>query len=338
MVRNRSSLGFFFLTKVYTRFVLLRRRRFLCTEQNPPSNYALHYVVGTGYTPLPSLARRRLYSRLLTVSSGTVAKLLSSFIARFFFTRYSAKHAQIYFRHTQLPYYISLQRSNQFIMVRNTRSLFTGRQLCLSIWVLVSGATARFIFTSLSWGACLFGRARVRGFSFFVWALSWHFRYFRMSNQPLLLLDVVHSRSWLCSRGSARHSLSYISFVGARLTKYQTNYLICSLLSGVLASEPAPVRETLKFLSYQGLSSRTSHRYLLLLARKASLGFFYSTPSTALLSTSYYLRLVVLVGLCFFAGFVYSNAFYFLYSIPQERANYFFKGTARSISQRPPVY
>lgn len=145
---------------------MLRRRRSLITELES------HHEPTTGtvcsYTPLPTLTRRRLYSRLLVLGSGTVVKSLGSFISQFLFLRCAVKHAQICFRHTKLPYYISLQRSNQFVLVHNTRSLFVGRYFLLSVWVLISSSTARFVFTSLAWGAQLSGITQIRNFCFFI--------------------------------------------------------------------------------------------------------------------------------------------------------------------------
>jgi len=102
------------------------------------------------------------------LGSGTVVKSLGLFVSRFLFLRRSAKRDQICFRYAKLPYYVSLQRSNQFVMVHNTRSLFLGQRLLVLIWVMVSGPTARFVFTSLGWGFYLVAGARVRGFCFLV--------------------------------------------------------------------------------------------------------------------------------------------------------------------------
>lgn len=251
-------------------------------------------------TPLSVLTRRRLYSRLLMSSSGTVLKSLDLFISRFLLLRCAVKHAQVCFRHTKLPYYINLQRSNQFILIYNTRSLFVGRRLLLLTWVMVSGPAARFVVTSLALVVRLFGGIRARAFCFLVWSLSWHFRYFRMSNQPLLLLDVVFAKPWTCGRRLEKQLPSYISFIGARLPKYQTNYLICSLLGKPEVSKTRPIRQVVDLFNYQGLSARTSRQYLEFLSYKNSLRFFYIQVPATVLIDSYSLRLVTLVYLCFF--------------------------------------
>lgn len=114
-----------------------------------------------------------------------------------------------------------------------------------------------------------------------------------MANQPLLFLDTGITRSWSCTKGPLKHQLYRISFVGARLYKYQTNCLLSSLLG-------RPIRQTSDLLNYQGVSVRTSNNYLTFLSRRGALGFFYYTTSTTLLVTSYYLRLPVIVKFVFF--------------------------------------
>ena len=147
---------------------MLRRRRFAMVEQDSPREKTALKTVRSLYTPLPTLTRRRLYSRLLVLGSGTVAKFLGSFISRFLFLRSAAKHSQVCFRHTRLLYYVSLQRSNQFVTVRNTRSLFVGRRLLLSTWVMVSDSVVRLVFTSLAWSVRVLGVPQSRNFCFFV--------------------------------------------------------------------------------------------------------------------------------------------------------------------------
>lgn len=138
------------------------------TEQGSPHEFITQSIAGHVQTPLPTLTRRRLYSRLLVASSCTVLRSLGLFVSRFLILRRAAKRDQICFRYNELPYYINLQRSNQFVMVRNTRSLSVGRRLLILIWVMVSSSTVRFVFTSLGWGFHLIAEARVRAFCFFV--------------------------------------------------------------------------------------------------------------------------------------------------------------------------
>lgn len=170
MIWGRSRLGFFFLGKVMTRVVTYRQRRVLDMDQH--SHLIASGASLAAFLPLPLLARRRLYSRLLVVGSGSAAGSLGRYVSSYLRHRFRAKQAQLYFRHAEVIGYVSLQVSNQFILVRQTLSLAVLGRLRLSAWLVRLGAAVRFVFSSLTWVAQTRNIARIRGFLFFLWTLS----------------------------------------------------------------------------------------------------------------------------------------------------------------------
>ena len=261
--------------------MVYKQRRFLAAEQQTQLISNLPQQTNLGFFLfLPLLVRRRLYSRLLVVGSGTSLLLLGSFISGYLSCRYLTKRAQLVFRHTSILCYTNLQISNQFIMVRQTLALFITGQLGLSVWVLRIRHAVRFVFSSILWSLRTVGILRTRFFIFFLWTLSWHFRYFRTPSQPLLLINSFSTFRFKCSKNTNDGPLNALSIVmlgSYRLPKYQTNKLLRFIMSCSLSSaaENQTIRSLTDFLIFASPSyPRTRQQHYTLCSSRAVVLFF----------------------------------------------------------------
>lgn len=110
MVRHRSSLGFFFLTKVPLLALNLTTRRGRDLED-------IDLKKRFNFLILPIMVRRRLYSRLLILSSGSTYLDLPSFVSMFTRKQSLTRATQVTLRHAFLTFFASLQVSNKYILI-----------------------------------------------------------------------------------------------------------------------------------------------------------------------------------------------------------------------------
>lgn len=131
------------------------------------------------------MTRRRLYSRLLVVSSGSGYLQAPRHVSMFTRHQASIRKLQVFLRHTFLTFFTSLQLSNKYILIDAPHTLTQLRRFRLNVWFYFLGAACRFIYSSVSLTVPALNPSSRHGL-FYLWSLSWHFRYFRMPPQPLL--------------------------------------------------------------------------------------------------------------------------------------------------------
>lgn len=110
MIRNRSSLGFFFLAKVpLVAFDLTTRRGCYFEDIDLRGDF--------NFLTLPKMTRRRLYSRLLILSSGSTFLTAPYFVSMFTRRQALTRKVQITLRHNFLTFFSSLQITNKYILI-----------------------------------------------------------------------------------------------------------------------------------------------------------------------------------------------------------------------------
>lgn len=127
MIRDRSRLGFFLLTKVTLVLHDPFSLRLRLTDDATPQSFLVFPLF------LPRLIRRRLYARLLQLSSSSTYLGISWTVSCFNKRQARARKLQVNLRHSFLVSYASLQASNQYILVESPATLALARLLGLGI-------------------------------------------------------------------------------------------------------------------------------------------------------------------------------------------------------------
>lgn len=144
MIRRRSNLGFFFFKKV----PLIVFDRTVRRGSDLEDSFSVNDKIST-IIVLPKMTRRRLYSRLLVVGSGSGYLQTPLHVSMFTRRQASVRKLQVFLRHTFLTFFTSLQSSNKYILVDAPHTLTQLRRFKLNVWFYFLGAACRFIYSSV---------------------------------------------------------------------------------------------------------------------------------------------------------------------------------------------
>nr|ACX30961.1 hypothetical protein [Moneuplotes minuta] len=256
MVRNRSSLGFFFLAKVPLLVFNVTTRRGCYLEDTD-----LQEDMNT--LTLPKMTRRRLYSRLLALSSGSTFLAIPSIVSMFTRRQALTRKAQIMLRHNFLTFFYSLQITNKYILIDAPHTMTQLRTFKLNVWLCVLDTACRFIYTTVNLTLPLLG-LKTHYWLFYLWTLSWHFRYFRMPPQPLMAakqFNMLEKANQF--RVQDRTLIFYYDrwlLLGFRAQARSTPTLLTRLLAA--AKDALPLKEITRELTYMTISPRQTRLHL----------------------------------------------------------------------------
>nr|YP_011027896.1 hypothetical protein V3A05_mgp22 [Euplotes vannus]UPM52106.1 hypothetical protein [Euplotes vannus] len=291
MIRNRSSLGFFFLTKVpLVAFDLATRRGCYFEDVDLRKNF--------NFLTLPKMTRRRLYSRLLVLSSGSTFLAIPYLVSMFTRRQALTRKAQITLRHNFLTFFSSLQITNKYILIDAPHTMAQLRAFRLNVWLCTLNAACRFIYTSINLTIPLLG-LKAHYWLFYLWTLSWHFRYFRMPPQPLLAAKQpsIASKADLFKKQTCTPNFRYDRWLllGFRVQVRSTPILLVRVLDA--AMNALPLKEITRELTYMTISPRQTRLHLHSVSAQTTL---------PLLTWGSILRLMIYTYLQLFRTFSYT--------------------------------
>lgn len=117
------------------------------------------------------MTRRRLYSRLLFLGSGSGYLRAPLFISIFTRRQSSVRTLQVVLRHSFLTFFTSLQLSNKYILIDAPHTMSQLRKFNLNVWCYFFGAATRFVYTSISLTVMSLNAVSRYGL-FYLWSLS----------------------------------------------------------------------------------------------------------------------------------------------------------------------
>jgi len=173
MVRNRSSLVYFFLNKVLWAPILIKKK-----NSKTPVVLKNH--------------RKKLTLKLFCVGPNPTKNLLGAVVTSRTRCRTSVKKNLLFLDTNTLPFFTSFGPTNQYFTSTNTVGLFFLKQCFLTVWLFNQKNTSKLIFTN----SCLLNNLDnnkttnllvTSGF-YDIWATLRSFKYLRTLNQPCSFL------------------------------------------------------------------------------------------------------------------------------------------------------
>lgn len=222
MVRNRSSLVFFFLNK--TRWVPLQK-----------TNVSL--------TPLVVLTNRRkkLSLKLYSLGPGSAQPLLARVLTLRTRTKNLIKSRLAVSDTSVIPFFNAFSRSNQYFLADSLLSLYFAKKKNLTLWLNHSLNTPRIVFTH-PYAYTVDSKKLLNTVLFSIWAYLWNFKYFRTTNQTCSFLVSYCTNQRLPKVRFFKHFF-YFASIWYNLFKYKNKY---KTQKGCFYKKPTKVLDLLK--------------------------------------------------------------------------------------------
>lgn len=144
MVRNRSSLGFFFFNKIK-----ILRHSFLTDVFKTKFNYSENQIIVLNYDL--RVTRRRLLYRLLKTTLTQKFNLIYTFNTSFYKARFAINTQLFFLYNAVFLTFPALTKTNHYFLTKNYKSLFFFFNLGLNFFTLLIQTEFLFFITNCAW-------------------------------------------------------------------------------------------------------------------------------------------------------------------------------------------
>ena len=225
MIRSRSTLGFFFLSKVITRPIKELSRQFPGSD-----NSSLLCLTG----PLrnyPLLTRQRLFTKLLYLSPTSSLLALFGHLSEFSRTSRQTRINYVFSLHSVFYSFLSTHLTNTALLINMTRALAFIQHHRLTAWFFNIASSVYFVLITVFWR--ITNLSTTTKFNlFYFYSLTVGFRYIRTAYQPVTFIYFKPKHQRLVVTKKTIDNYTYSLVAGVFRPKHQqTNLLLSSILT-----------------------------------------------------------------------------------------------------------